>query len=56
MPPPLARALGHEQFGPEVLRRMTVPTLELFTRGLYTDDTLLKTAEAAWAETERTVP
>jgi AcrR family transcriptional regulator len=56
MPRPLARALGHEDFGPEVLRRMTVPTLELFTRGLYTDDTLLKTAEAAWTDVERTEP
>jgi len=56
MPRPLARALGHEQFGPEVLRRITVPTLELFTRGLYTDDTVLKAAEAAWADTERTEP
>jgi AcrR family transcriptional regulator len=56
MPRPLARALGHEDFGPEVLRRMTVPTLELFTRGLYTDDTLLKTAEAAWTDAERTEP
>lgn len=56
MPRPLARALGHEDFGPEVLRRMTVPTLELFTRGLYTDDTVLKAAEAAWADAERTEP
>ncbi|PZG22124.1 TetR family transcriptional regulator [Nonomuraea aridisoli] len=45
---PLARALGYEEFGPEVLHRMTRPTLELFTRGLYTDDTLLDGAQAAW--------
>lgn len=56
MPPPLARALGHEDFGPEVLRRMTVPMLELFTHGLYTDDTLLKAAADAWTGAERTEP
>jgi AcrR family transcriptional regulator len=48
MAPPLARALGHDHFGPEVLQRMAVPTLELYTRGLYTDDTLPKTAQDAW--------
>jgi hypothetical protein len=30
---------------------MALPTLELYTHGLYTDDTALKTAEAAWAAT-----
>ncbi|SDY85158.1 transcriptional regulator, TetR family [Saccharopolyspora shandongensis] len=50
MPPALARALGHEKFGPEVLRRLSAPTLELFTRGLYTDETLLKNAEKAWRQ------
>ncbi|HEY3682524.1 MAG TPA: TetR family transcriptional regulator [Streptosporangiaceae bacterium] len=49
MPPPLARALGAERLGPEVLARMAVPALELFTRGLYTDDTLLEAARDAWA-------
>jgi AcrR family transcriptional regulator len=49
MAPPLARALGHEDFGPDVLRRMTLPTLELFTHGLYTDDTLPETARDAWS-------
>ncbi|MEV4013574.1 TetR family transcriptional regulator [Nonomuraea angiospora] len=48
MAPPLTRALGHDGFGPEVLRRMTLPTLELFTHGLYADDTPLKAAKAAW--------
>jgi AcrR family transcriptional regulator len=47
MAPPLARALGYERFGPEVLGRMALPTLELYTHGLYVDDTLLKGAEAA---------
>ncbi|WP_329481964.1 TetR family transcriptional regulator [Kribbella sp. NBC_01484] len=47
MPPALARALGQEEFGPDVLRRLAVPTLELYTYGLYTDDTALRTAAAA---------
>ncbi len=44
MPTPLVRALGHEQFSPEVLRRMAGPILELFVHGLFTDDTILPTA------------
>ncbi|TDW15988.1 TetR family transcriptional regulator [Kribbella kalugense] len=47
MPPALARALGQDEFGPAVLRRLAVPTLELYTYGLYTDDTALRTATAA---------
>ncbi|WP_301121319.1 TetR family transcriptional regulator [Mycolicibacterium fortuitum] len=49
MPPPLARALGYDHFCPDLLQRMTVPILELYTHGLYTDDTLPKTAQDAWA-------
>lgn len=49
MPRPLARALGHDQFGPDVLKRLAVPTFELYTHGIYTDDTLPKTARDAWA-------
>ncbi|MGP4017380.1 TetR family transcriptional regulator [Saccharopolyspora sp. 5N708] len=49
MPPPLARALGQERFGPDVLRRLALPTLELYTHGLYTDDAPLKAAQDAWA-------
>lgn len=48
MPPPLARALGHDGFGPEVLHRLTLPALELFTHGLYADDSLLAAAREAW--------
>ncbi|MFI7111457.1 TetR family transcriptional regulator [Nonomuraea sp. NPDC050227] len=47
MPPSLARALGHEQFGPDVLRRLALPTLELYTHGLFTDDAALNAARAA---------
>ncbi|MBB5783823.1 TetR/AcrR family transcriptional regulator [Nonomuraea jabiensis] len=53
MAPPLTRALGHDGFGPEVLRRMTLPTLELFTHGLYADDAPLKAAKAAWETTQK---
>lgn len=56
MPAPFARALGFEGFGPDVLHRMTVPTLELFTNGLYTDDTLLRNAEAAWQSVRESQP
>ncbi|MET7338412.1 TetR family transcriptional regulator [Nonomuraea sp. NPDC005650] len=47
MPPALARALGHERFGPDVLRRLALPALELYTHGLFTDDAALKAARAA---------
>ncbi|MFC5828540.1 TetR/AcrR family transcriptional regulator [Nonomuraea insulae] len=53
MPPSLARALGHDEFGPDVLRRLALPTLELYTHGLYTDDAVLKAAGDALAETWR---
>ncbi|WP_433511091.1 TetR family transcriptional regulator [Nonomuraea sp. CA-143628] len=42
MAPSLARALGYETFGPEALRRLALPTLEVYTHGLYADDSLLK--------------
>jgi AcrR family transcriptional regulator len=41
MPPAIARALGHESMNPEVMRRMAVPALELYTHGVYADDTML---------------
>jgi AcrR family transcriptional regulator len=53
MPAPFARALGHDRFGPEVLRRLTVPTMELYTRGIYTDETLPDAAQDAWAAARR---
>ncbi|GAA3558347.1 TetR family transcriptional regulator [Nonomuraea rosea] len=51
MAAPLARALGHDRFGPEVLHRMALPTLELYTHGIYADDTVLQAAKAAWTAT-----
>ncbi|MEV4078449.1 hypothetical protein ACGFJC_53000 [Nonomuraea fuscirosea] len=46
MPLALVRALGYERFGPHVLRRLALPTLELYTHGLYTDAAALKAARA----------
>lgn len=45
----LARSLGYERLGPELMRRMALPSLELYTHGLYTDDTFLKAAQDALA-------
>lgn len=47
MAPPFARALGHAEFGPDVLRRLALPSLELYTYGLYADDTALRAARGA---------
>ncbi|MEU6717366.1 TetR family transcriptional regulator [Nonomuraea sp. NPDC046802] len=52
MAPPLTRALGYERMGPDVLRRIGLPMLELYTHGMYADDTMLKAAQTAW-EAER---
>lgn len=50
MPAAIARTLGHETLSPEVMRRMAIPSLELYTHGLYTDDALLKTVQATLEE------
>ncbi|MEV6041264.1 TetR family transcriptional regulator [Nonomuraea sp. NPDC052116] len=52
MPAPLARTLGHEQAGPDLLRRIGLPMLEVFTRGMYADDSILKAAQAAWDDAQ----
>jgi AcrR family transcriptional regulator len=53
MAPPFARALGQPEFGPDTLRRLALPTLELYTYGLYADDTALRAARDAVAGTPR---
>lgn len=53
MAPPFARALGRPEFGPDVLRRLALPALELYTHGLYADDTALRAARDAVAGTPR---
>lgn len=45
----LARALGEERLTTHLLERSTIPVLELFTHGLYTDDRLLVAAREALA-------
>jgi AcrR family transcriptional regulator len=43
----LGRSLGHDGLTKGVIQRMTVPTLELYTHGLYTTSAYLDTATAA---------
>lgn len=45
----LGRALGETGLTPVLVRRMTIPTLELYTHGLYADDALLQAASVALA-------
>lgn len=45
-----ARALGQDGLTEELLRRSTLPVLELFTHGLYRDDSLLASAREALAD------
>jgi len=47
----LARALGGEQLSPEMIRRSTLPILDLYTNGLYTDERLLEAARNALERT-----
>jgi len=50
MPPAIARALGHDALSPEVMRRMAMPSLELYIHGLYTDETMLTSIREALGE------
>lgn len=43
----LTDLLGNDPFSTEGARRLTLPTLELFTHGLYSDDSLLNAAKTA---------
>lgn len=52
----IGRALGVDGLSAEALSRMTIPTLELYTHGLYADDTLLNAAHAAFDTTENRNP
>lgn len=56
MPPPFARSLGHPEFGPEVLQRLALPSLELYTHGMYADDTVLRAAEKAISAPDDNAP
>jgi AcrR family transcriptional regulator len=50
----LARALGGDQLTAGMIRRSTLPVLDLYTHGLYTDDRLLAAAREALARTDET--
>lgn len=43
----IGRALGESGLTADAVRRMTLPTLELYTHGLYTDDSTLAAARSA---------
>lgn len=47
----VARALGGDQLTPEMIRRSTLPILDLYTHGLYTDSQLLDAARDALQRT-----
>lgn len=47
MPAPMARSLGVDPGGPGAMRRLAIPTLELYTHGLYADDTMLSSTRSA---------
>jgi TetR/AcrR family transcriptional regulator, regulator of cefoperazone and chloramphenicol sensitivity len=49
MAPPLTRSLGYQRLGPDVLRRIAVPSFDLYTHGLYTDNALPQTTQDAEA-------
>jgi len=48
----LSRALGTCGITPDVVRRMTLPTLELYTHGLYSNTSVLDAATTALARDE----
>lgn len=52
----LARALGYEAAGPELMRRLALPSLELYTHGLYTDDSFLQVARDTLADSPPRAP
>jgi AcrR family transcriptional regulator len=45
-----ARAVGEEELTPAGLARITVPLLEMFTHGLYSDDSILRATKAAMGD------
>jgi len=49
----LARALGADGFDEALIRRSTLPILEMYTHGIYTDDRFLVAARDALATTRK---
>lgn len=56
MGPLLAHSLGLDGSGPELVHRIALPSLELFTHGLYTDDSFLTVARDAMADSRPGTP
>lgn len=52
----LTRLFGAEYLSPEFLKRLVIPTLELYTNGLYADDTLLTAARQLATDPRREDP
>lgn len=50
----IGRALGEQGLSPALVRRMTLPTLELYTHGLYSSPAILEAASAALAGSPET--
>ncbi|WDF33412.1 TetR family transcriptional regulator [Arthrobacter agilis] len=48
----VARSLGVQELDPPTVGRMALPLLELYTHGLYSDDTILTATRAALRPTE----
>lgn len=49
----IGRALGQPGLTTEIVRRMTLPTLELYSHGLYADDSMLTAATDALSKTQK---
>lgn len=48
----VARSLGHEEFGPATVNRVSVPAVELYTHPLYTDESFLRATRDVVASRE----
>jgi AcrR family transcriptional regulator len=49
----IGRAVGESHLTDSVIRQLTIPTLELYTNGLYADDTVLRATREAIGNIER---
>jgi AcrR family transcriptional regulator len=50
----LSQLLGADYLSPELLQRLVVPTLELYTNGLYADSSMLEAARSMTPHSDRT--
>ncbi|MCA4132930.1 TetR/AcrR family transcriptional regulator [Arthrobacter sp. M4] len=49
----IARALGTSVLGPDMLTRLTIPTMDIYTHGFFKDTSHLDAAKSAFTETEQ---